>query len=260
MLICCLHGRRGPGPSDGEVLPGRNPEYPALTGPTRPEGTILSPRPQTGAVTAVLLRRMKQELERSEHPEMRVLWAVCCMAFFGFFRLGELLRSSPSEFNPRLHLSWGDMAVDSPPAPTMVRFHLRQSKTDQFGRGVDIILGRTGCDLCPVAAVLGYVAARGDRKGPFFLKSTNRPLLKQEFITEIRRVLVALGLPDHQYAGHSFRIGAATSAALAGVEDSTIQILGRWQSSAFLRYIRTPHERLAAVSIAIASQNRAVPV
>ena len=104
-----------------------------------------------------------------------MLWAVCCTTFFGFFRLGELLRSSPSEFNPRLHLSWGDMAVDSPPAPTMVRFHLRQSKTDQFGPGVDIILGRTGCDLCPVAAVLGYVAARGDRKGSFFLKSTNRP-------------------------------------------------------------------------------------
>ena len=208
-------------------------------------------------VTAVLLRRIKHELERSAHPERRVLWAVCCKAFFGFFRLGELLHSSPSEFDPRLHLSWGDMAVDSPQAPTMVRFHLRQSKTDQVGRGVDIILGRTGCDLCPVAAVLSYVAARGDREGPFFLKSTSRALLKQECITEVRKVLVALGLPDHQYAGHSFRIGAATSAALAGVEDSTIQILGRWQSSAFLRYIRTPHERLEAVSIAIASQNRA---
>ena len=73
-------------------------------------------------VTAVLLRRIKHELERSAHPERRVLWGVCCTAFFGFFRLGELLCSSPSEFDPRLHLSWGDMAVDSPQAPTMVRF------------------------------------------------------------------------------------------------------------------------------------------
>ena len=30
-----------------------------------------------------------------------------------------------------------------------------------------------------------------------------------------------------QYAGHSFRIGAATSVELAGVEDSSIQALGR---------------------------------
>ena len=221
MLVCCLHGRRRPGPSDGEVLylaairntqlslgqpdPREQSSLPVLkrvlAGISRSRLGRGQPSWVRLPVTAVLLRRMKQELERSEHTEMRVLWAVCCTAFFGFFRLGELLRSSPSEFNPRLHLSWGDMAVDSPLAPTMVRFHLRQSKTDQFGRGVDIILGRTGCDLCPVAAVLGYVAARGDRKGPFFLKSTNRPLLKQEFITEIRRVLVALGLPGFLVGG-----------------------------------------------------------
>ncbi len=34
----------------------------------------------------------------------------------------------------------------------------------------------------------------------------------------------------------AFGLGAATSAALAGLEDSTIQTLGRWQSAAFLQY------------------------
>ncbi len=42
------------------------------------------------------------------------------------------------------------------------------------------------------------------------------------------------GLP-----GHSFRIGAATTAATVGIEDSTIQMLGRW-SSAFLAHISHP--------------------
>ena len=207
-------------------------------------------------ITATVLRNIKQELDRSAHPERLVLWAVCCTAFFGFFRLGELLLTKRSDFNPRLHLSWGDMAVDTRQAPTMLRFRLKQSKTDPFGRGADVVLGRTGCGLCPVAAVLTYAAARGSKPGPFFVTSDARALIKQEFVCEIRKVLLRLGLPDNEYAGHSFRIGAATSAAMAGVEDSTIQLLGRWQSAAFLRYIRTPHERLASISSTLAAQAR----
>ena len=205
-------------------------------------------------MTAVLLADISKELTRSAHPERLLLWAVCCTAFFGFFRLGELLLTKRSDYNPRLHLSWGDMAIDNQQAPSMVRFHLKQSKTDPYGRGVDIVLGRTRCDLCPVAAILAYAVARGSEPGPFFVTSEMRALTKQEFIAEVRKVLTKLGVPDQDYAGHSFRIGAATSAAMAGVEDSTIQLLGRWQSAAFLRYIRTPHERLASLSSSIVTQ------
>ena len=191
-------------------------------------------------ITATLLRNIQQELDHSARLERLVLWAVCCTAFFGYFRLGELLLTKQSDFHPRLNLSWGDMAIDSRQAPTMLRFHLKQSKTDPFGRGANVVLGRTGCSLCPVAAVLTYAAARGSQPGPFFVTSAARALTKQEFVCEIRKVLVRLGLPDNKYAGHSFRISAATSATMAGVEDSTIQLLGRWQRVAFLRYIRTP--------------------
>ena len=37
---------------------------------------------------------------------------------------------------------------------------------------------------------------------------------------------------------HSFRIGGASAAASAGVSDSTIQILGRWSSDTYRRYLR----------------------
>jgi hypothetical protein len=211
-------------------------------------------------ITGQVLRRVKADLEQSGHPERTVIWAVCCVAFFGFFRLGELLLPSQDAFNPRLHLAWGDVAVDDTRNPRMVRCRLKQSKTDQLGRGVDVVLGITGLDLCPVAAVLGYIALRGDQSGPFFLTTAKVPLTKTDFITKFRAILGRIGLPAEDYAGHSFRIGAATSAALAGMDDSMIQLLGRWQSAAFLRYIKTPHDRLASISRTLASTPTSTPL
>ena len=42
----------------------------------------------------------------------------------------------------------------------------------------------------------------------------------------------------------SFRIGAATTAAEQGIEDSTIQLLGSWKSTAYLTYVRPPTDHL----------------
>ena len=39
---------------------------------------------------------------------------------------------------------------------------------------------------------------------------------------------------------HSFRIGAASRAAAKGMSDSQIRAFGRYNSSAFLKYIRMP--------------------
>ncbi|KAI0820425.1 hypothetical protein BC628DRAFT_1276145, partial [Trametes gibbosa] len=49
--------------------------------------------------------------------------------------------------------------------------------------------------------------------------------------------LTALGLDSSKYSGHSFRRGAATSAAAVGYADHEIQLLGRWRSDAYKLYI-----------------------
>lgn len=46
-----------------------------------------------------------------------------------------------------------------------------------------------------------------------------------------------IGLDPKFYKGHSFRIGAATSAAARGIPLSVIQNMGRWKSDSFMRYI-----------------------
>ena len=139
----------------------------------------------------------------------------------------------------------------------MVQIHLKRSKCDQFGAGSDIVLGRTGESLCPVSALLDYIACRGDTPGPFFRTASGDLVTKHWFVSQLRSILAAIGLPDHKYAGHSFRIGAATTTALIGIEDSTIQALGRWHSAAFLQYIRMPKEkRLASLSSRLARQTQ----
>ena len=206
-------------------------------------------------ISAELLDRIRVTLLKSSDPERALFWAICCSAFFGFFRLGELLLASSSNFDDRLHLAWGDVAFDHQTHPSMARVLLKRSKTDQVGKGCHVMVGRTGRELCPIAALLGYIAIRGDRMGPFFIDSAAVPMTKGRFISRLRAVLTEIGVPQDQYAGHRFRIGAATSAALAGVEDSMIQTLGRWKSAAFFRYVRTPPEELAAISVTLASEN-----
>ena len=204
-------------------------------------------------ITAHILGRIQELLLASSNPEKNVVWTIACIAFFGFFRLGELLPTSARSFTPATHLCWGDVAVDSLTSPSMVQVHLKISKCDQVGRGVDIVMGRTGRTVCPVSAIVSYLQTRQDCPGAFFLLSTGSIVTKPWFVEQIRSVLTSLGLPQDDYAGHSFRIGAATTAAQKGLEDSTIKTLGRWQSSAFLQYIRTPKERLASLSASLAT-------
>jgi len=79
-----------------------------------------------------------------------------------------------------------------------------------------------------------------------------QPALKAWFVGQLKTILEAIDLLQQHYVGHSFRMGVATAAALAGVEDSTIQALGRWHSSAFRTYIQIARDRLAGLSITLA--------
>ena len=45
---------------------------------------------------------------------------------------------------------------------------------------------------------------------------------KSKFVKEVRSALTKAGLPVKDYAGHSFRIGVATTVGIAGIQDLAI--------------------------------------
>ena len=93
-----------------------------------------------------------------------------------------------------------------------------------------------------------YLALRGPKQGPLFRYQGGNYLTRQTFITLLRTTLRQAGLDDSQYAAHSFRIGAATTAKEAGISDVHIKMLGRWKSNAYQLYVHTPREKLALLS------------
>ena len=183
--------------------------------------------------------------------ERIMLWAACSLGFFAFLRAGEFTLTSGSSH--QTVLSPSDVQVDSTNNPTYLTVTLRRSKTDPFGHGCTLYIGKTDSRSCPVTAILAYLSLRSSAAGPLFIHENGTPLLRSELVSAVRSALSSTGLDVSRFTGHSFRIGAATSAALAGFPDSLIQTLGRWKSSSFPRYIRTPPQTLLGISQRIMS-------
>ena len=188
-------------------------------------------------ITPSILLQLRQICQA--HPcrqDASMLWAAACMCLFGFLRAGEVVVPSASDYDPAVHLSHGDVRAENTASPQYREILIKASKTDPFRRGVSIYLGRGSCDLCPVAAVLNYMVQRGSAPGPFFRFVNGNYLTRERFVTAIRTALATAGINPSHYAGHSFRIGATTTAVRQGVQDSFIKTLGRWESSAYTVY------------------------
>ena len=158
----------------------------------------------------------------------------------------------PEGFNPAKHLDISDLSVDKKPIADKVLIHLKFSKTDQFGKGCTVVLARSDDLLCPVSALMSYLRLRGGSQGPLFKFSIGDCLTKSRMNNRLQHVFKSCGWPK-TFILHSFRVGAATTAALLGFPDYLIQALGRWTSDACKLYIKLPQERLVAMSLSLAA-------
>jgi integrase len=178
------------------------------------------------------------------------LYAAFCLAFAGFLRVGEFTWSK-GDYNPdyplafaRRHLTWRSVDIQS----DRLLLTIPTSKTDPFRHGVTLTISPAPSAACPLAAIQNLRAlTQFDPLHPLFVRPNNQPFSRDYVVRCLRLCLTHQGITGH-YSGHSFRRGAATSARLAGLTDHEIQLLGRWQSDAYKRYIEVHPDQLLAIS------------
>ena len=119
----------------------------------------------------------------------------CCLGFFAFLRSGEFTCPSARAYNGSM-LSPADIAVDNRDHPTSLTVPLKASKTDVFQAGHSLLIGTTGDLLCPVAAILGYLAIRPDGPGPLFIYKDGTPLSRSRLVQAVRSALTSIGTID----------------------------------------------------------------
>ena len=172
------------------------------------KGSVTRPRL---LITIDVLRKLKQVwLAPPVTFDDKMLWAAACTGFFGFIRAGEFTVPSSQAYDPDVHLSLGDLAIDSHNAPSLIHLAIKQSKTDHFRQRVDIFIGSTNWPVCPVKALIEYLWAT---EGALFLFESGAPLIRASLVARLQQALQRGGLNPSDFKGHSFRIRAAITSA-----------------------------------------------
>ena len=95
-----------------------------------------------------------------------------------------------------------------------------------------------------MAAILAYLAVWGPVSGLLLIQRDGSPPFQGVLGQGLHKAL-----QQSLCNGCSFRIGAATTAAAAGVPDSTTKMPGRWQRGAYSMYIHTLLDLMKALKM-----------
>ena len=68
-----------------------------------------------------------------------MIWAACCLAYFGLLRVSEFSSSAHDHFDPSMDLL-SDVALDNRASQSLIQITIKHSKGDQFRKGEQISL------------------------------------------------------------------------------------------------------------------------
>ena len=173
------------------------------------------------------------------------------LAFFGCFRLSNLVPVSKGKFDPLKHLCRSDIIFEK----DLVLIYYKWSKTNQNSSRVAWV------PVCSVSddrfdikfyfeALFLLVKVPSD--APVFSFKSNDFHTRNSLVRILDNCVFSADLSLADYSWHSFRRGAAVFAFELGLTDSAVQMLGDWSSDAFKRYLEFAFVRKAAIAKKIA--------
>jgi integrase len=194
-----------------------------------------APKRQKVAIVADELRLLARAAARRPWPRGAQEWALMAVGYFCALRRSEIVA-----------LDVDDLTIDS----DVLRVSLVKSKTDQFGRGDEVLIERLKADpeLCPVAAVEAWLAILDEPHGPLFRRlfpgnHVGGRLSDRTVARVAQRFAADMGLCSPDVGAHSLRAGCVTQMKLEGVDDVTVAAHTRHQTLDSLSTYNRPRDR-----------------
>ena len=149
--------------------------------------------------------------------------------YYACLRISEVAIAKHSQHT----LMVGDVKL----ANSKLSIHLKSYKhSNQFS--TKIHMKPVPHKYCPVKAFCKHIKVCGQQTGPFFATRHCKGISRDKVAKTLRLRLEICGLYSKSYNTHSFRIGRITNLAQAGTPYSKIQTMGRFKSTAYLKYIK----------------------
>ena len=191
-------------------------------------------------ITLPILHRILQSFDKicCTPYDSHLFQAMCSLAFFACMRVGELTLTTTKESGSFVRLHQLTQLTDVNQGVIALKFTFLDFKHNYNQRPFSVVVNRRK-KFCPVQIILDYLSLRGSRPGPLFRLADGSPVSRDIYYQAFHATKYC-GLDPSRYKGHSFRIGAASYAADAGMSDAQIKALGCWKSNAFQKYIRIP--------------------
>ncbi|OCH88221.1 hypothetical protein OBBRIDRAFT_813754 [Obba rivulosa] len=194
--------------------------------------------------TVDFLTRIKAHLDL-DTPLNAAVWACVTTGFYAVARIGELTVRTLASFDPNIHVKCCDWRLerDRNGLEQTTFFIPRMNLKCALG-GEDIYWAAQQGPTDPAVAFRNHLqvnAAPDDACLPLFVYRFKdavklRPLTKHAFITRLAMAARAAKLDPLQ--GHGVRIGGTLEYLLRGKPFDVVRTIGRWQSNAFLLYLR----------------------